>query len=652
MNRLFLCLLFFFPLILSAQAPVLTFDEFYQEGGIYPYRAFYDTSNVKQIKGSAAIWDFSKFDRNEPYGIYALGQTVWNRTASEVPTNNFKAAANFFLSTRPWSDTVEPSRYDYLKVVKDTIFQIGSSQEFWQKEGQFGFHLDTIHRENLQPVPIFINDFQYGTIWKDSFIVTYNLDRADSLRKVKSIFILAYEGYGKILLHNGDTIPNAIKLKRVNNSITTYRKMDKDSVVQRQKTSYLWYAKGYAGEIISSSENSILLNYPFYFKESKSIINASLATCSGMIEVELPTVEIVNHCQITGEELNFRIDLYADGGIDSVGEGANAFNYSFPIGKHQYIINAKNECGGTIFKEVEINVGLKEGIEVICNENIHKALSFQMDSTYTVTITAKELDDGSFFECAPSDSLTFRLFNNKLVNDFQPDIRNTANELLEFLPEQLTFDCNYLQQDYLFLFAIHESGSWDACKAKVNLIDSIDYCLNNADWAKICVTQSDGTPVSKVIIDWSYGTSLVTEVVYEKTCIYTRPDVNKTINLMKVDETNLGVSTLDLLLIRKHILGTALFENEAQLLAADVNNTGTITVKDLLDLQKFILGKTNFFPGNTSWRFFPKHWLEEGFDWKSLKIGHNLRFDPKIFEGRRYEFTAVKVGDVSSIPWH
>jgi hypothetical protein len=63
------------------------------------------------------------------------------------------------------------------------------------------------------------------------------------------------------------------------------------------------------------------------------------------------------------------------------------------------------------------------------------------------------------------------------------------------------------------------------------------------------------------------------------------------------------VSTLDLVLIQKHLLGRAKLNSPYKLIAADANRSGVITALDLLEIRKLILGITNKFQNNTSWRF-------------------------------------------------
>lgn len=64
-----------------------------------------------------------------------------------------------------------------------------------------------------------------------------------------------------------------------------------------------------------------------------------------------------------------------------------------------------------------------------------------------------------------------------------------------------------------------------------------------------------------------------------------------------------GVSTLDMLGIRKHILGIELLGSGYKYVSADANNTASVSTLDMVAIQKVILQLESSFPGNTSWRF-------------------------------------------------
>ncbi|MEZ4984952.1 MAG: T9SS type A sorting domain-containing protein [Saprospiraceae bacterium] len=109
-----------------------------------------------------------------------------------------------------------------------------------------------------------------------------------------------------------------------------------------------------------------------------------------------------------------------------------------------------------------------------------------------------------------------------------------------------------------------------------------------------------------------------------------------------------GVSTFDIVLISKHILNVQLLDSPYKLIAADINNSGTVTTLDLVHLRKAVLGVTQGFPNNNSWRFinasfeFPdpsNPWLEPFPESASIPLlTHNMG---------GLDFIAVKIGDIN-----
>jgi len=64
-----------------------------------------------------------------------------------------------------------------------------------------------------------------------------------------------------------------------------------------------------------------------------------------------------------------------------------------------------------------------------------------------------------------------------------------------------------------------------------------------------------------------------------------------------------GVSTLDLVRMMQHIQGTILLDSPYKIIAADINRSGSVTMQDVVGLQKLLLGIHDRFPQNKSWRF-------------------------------------------------
>ncbi|MBU6343305.1 MAG: T9SS type A sorting domain-containing protein, partial [Bacteroidetes bacterium] len=73
----------------------------------------------------------------------------------------------------------------------------------------------------------------------------------------------------------------------------------------------------------------------------------------------------------------------------------------------------------------------------------------------------------------------------------------------------------------------------------------------------------------------------------------------------KNDNHTNGVSTYDLVLISRHILGLEPLSSPYKLIAADANKSGSVTSFDVIEIRKLILGIDTVFHNNTSWRFLP-----------------------------------------------
>jgi len=67
-----------------------------------------------------------------------------------------------------------------------------------------------------------------------------------------------------------------------------------------------------------------------------------------------------------------------------------------------------------------------------------------------------------------------------------------------------------------------------------------------------------------------------------------------------------GVSTLDITLIRRHLLGISALDSPYKLLAADVNRSDSVSTLDITLIRRLILGLTNNFPSG-AWRFVPSN---------------------------------------------
>jgi lysyl endopeptidase len=109
-----------------------------------------------------------------------------------------------------------------------------------------------------------------------------------------------------------------------------------------------------------------------------------------------------------------------------------------------------------------------------------------------------------------------------------------------------------------------------------------------------------------------------------------------------------GVSTFDLVLIQKHLLALDTFTLAYQPVAADADRSGSVTVKDIVQLRKLLLRiDANNFIDQETWRFFLLPLT--GFDVKTANLSRygetvkilGLENDVEVY------FMAVKLGDIN-----
>ena len=109
-----------------------------------------------------------------------------------------------------------------------------------------------------------------------------------------------------------------------------------------------------------------------------------------------------------------------------------------------------------------------------------------------------------------------------------------------------------------------------------------------------------------------------------------------------------GVSTFDLVLINKHILGKEALTSPYKILAADANASRSLTTFDIVELRKLILGIYTELPNNNSWGFVPKSFVFPNPANPFQTVVPNSLAINAIQAGSSPDFVAYKVGDVNN----
>jgi hypothetical protein len=168
----------------------------------------------------------------------------------------------------------------------------------------------------------------------------------------------------------------------------------------------------------------------------------------------------------------------------------------------------------------------------------------------------------------------------------------------------IQFNCDELGTNVVELWAIDKANNASFCETYVLVTDNNNNCLPNTFIFAGNVMTEFGEGISYVEVgnpfiytDDSGNFYLIDSLP---------PSTNITITpTLDLDPLN-GVNTWDLILMSRHILAVEPLNSPYKLIAADINKSGTVTVFDILETRRLILGTYTKFPSNSSWRFVDK----------------------------------------------
>lgn len=214
--------------------------------------------------------------------------------------------------------------------------------------------------------------------------------------------------------------------------------------------------------------------------------------------------------------------------------------------------------------------------------------------------------------------------------------------------KSITLGCEDIGTVPVEIWAYDTLGNANSCETFVILQDDMNSCsiYDPPMMFSSTITTEYGAGVANVLVEFT--ASGVTDTVYTTASgAYGIPpgfeiDSTLTIRPEKDFDHQNGISTFDMVLISKHILGVTPLSSPYQMIAADVNNSGNISILDLLQIRKLILGISSEFPNNTSWRFVDASFVfsDPTNPWAGGDTTETTPFPwPKDFVG-------VKIGDI------
>lgn len=334
----------------------------------------------------------------------------------------------------------------------------------------------------------------------------------------------------------------------------------------------------------------------------------------------------------------YELDFNNDGSINKFGSDNDASTI-LPVGTHKITWYVKDECGNQSSCNNVFTINDEKQPTPVCLEGI---VSVIMDRSGSVTIWAKDFDKGSYDNCG---------YNHDVVISFSAD---TTDIFRTFTCE----DLNGMTKDTfeLRMYVTDQVGNNDFCTTTIIVQDNKNSCGNAVEEevsAKIAgaVYSESNEMVSDVEV------SLMTDSPEFPVSMMTGNDGAYAFNDLAMYRDYVvspekkgsyleGVSTLDIVLIQRHILGIEELDSPYKIIAGDVNNSAKVSAADIIQLRKLILGIYEELPDNESWRFIDKSYTFDDIS-RPFPFDESTELNQVDKDVDAADFVAVKVGDVN-----
>ncbi|HMQ49132.1 MAG TPA: HYR domain-containing protein [Saprospiraceae bacterium] len=372
--------------------------------------------------------------------------------------------------------------------------------------------------------------------------------------------------------------------------------------------------------------------------------DAPVLTCPANI-----TVGVGQGCDFAQVNLNPATALDCNNNIiitnDSPSANASGANASgtYPRGTTLVKFEASDRCGNVSNCQVAVTVEDKTLPSPVCIVGLSVNLS-TINGQISAVVQASAFDGGSSDNCTADEDL---LMTIRKSGTGSPTEAPTAT--------QLTFGCGDEGTQLVEFWVSDEDGNSNFCQTVIAIQDNANLCptvepVNGMIAGGIRTEMGD--EVEDVMVEVSelnymqaftdgFGFFELLNVPYGG---------NYNLSANRNGDNLNGISTLDLILMSKHILGVQYLNSPYKIIAADVNRSNSISTLDLIALRKMILGISTEFPeGNQSWRF-----IDADFNFPDPTNPFATTF-PETVQVNNFaqnqmtaDFVAVKMGDVDN----
>ncbi len=332
-----------------------------------------------------------------------------------------------------------------------------------------------------------------------------------------------------------------------------------------------------------------------------------------------------------------------------LGNGQFEINVSnLPQGKHDLIVVVRDECGNlSVATRIPFTVEDCKGPAPICINGLSTELMPDGAGGGMMAVWASDFVASKIYDCNGQGPET--LNGLKLVTKYS--INRVGDPVVS---TQTGINLTCADKGKVVLVELHawdNAGKDDFCVTFIEVQDNRNLCVGSATDGEISglISTDELEPVLGVEIDLSGGAERKQNTVSNGTYSFGNltKDNDYTITA-QLDKDHLnGVSTFDLVLIQKHILGIEAIDNPYRMIAADVNNSRSISTLDMIQIRKLILNLDLRFKNVSSWRFVDASYAFPDANNPWLAVFPEV-ININDLEGKvKADFVAIKMGDVN-----
>ncbi|NNE15710.1 MAG: T9SS type A sorting domain-containing protein [Saprospiraceae bacterium] len=331
-------------------------------------------------------------------------------------------------------------------------------------------------------------------------------------------------------------------------------------------------------------------------------MNSTSSNCYTQTDTSALVANITDDCtdMFAGEEISFYHSIeYADSTSSGIVFSDDA-NGAYPFGESTITWYAEDHCGNVEQRTTRVFINDTKAPTPYC---LGSVVTATMNTDGSAVIWASDFDLGGADNYTGNEACNnfneldvYFLDGSSQVQSLEFNCDDILDGVSQEIPLELYYEDEYGNRDFCVVILLLQDNAFDICENPIgSMVEGNVRTLNSDMLEDVRVElKSNASEFSTFDMTDANGHYAFTMPTGK----------NYSISASMEDNPLNGVSTVDLVLIQRHVLGLTTLDSPYKVIAADADNSGSVNVIDLITIRKLILGVTDDFPNDQkSWRF-------------------------------------------------